>query len=135
MVLLRHPPVSFLSSPRLHPTAHEKTKHFSLSSFHFSCRHNRLSQIFFLDFNAFLFNHVYRNPNRRLNCHLRWPDLFLLLFCLITNQLRSMIIKPVSSLLTPKPPFPSSFKCTVKNTLLWGNARLSIMPSLLIKEV
>lgn len=31
---------------------------------------------FFLDFNAFFFNHVYRNPNRRLNCHLRWLDLF-----------------------------------------------------------
>lgn len=80
----------------------------------------------FLNFNAFLFNHVYRYPNRRLNCHLRWLDLFfllLLLFCLITNQLRLIIIKPMSSLLTPKPPFPSSFKCTVENTQLWGNAR------------
>lgn len=125
MVLLRHPPVSSLGSPRLHPQQHtEKTNHFSLSSF---CSHNHL---FIFYFNAFLLNHVYKYPYRRLNSRLRSArSLLFFFFTSITNQPILMMIKPMSSLLPPvKQTFFSIFlEMHCCNTLLWENARLYII--------
>lgn len=77
---------------------------------------------FFFCFNAFLFNHVYRYPNSRLNGHLRWLDLYFL-FCLVTYQLRLMMIKSMSSLrLSITDSIFLEMHCW--DTLLWENARL-----------
>lgn len=56
---------------------------------------------FILYFNAFLLNHVYRYPYKRLNSHLRSSRSFFFFLLLITNQPRLMMIKPMSSLLPP----------------------------------
>lgn len=95
-------------------TRRRNTSHFP-RSFHLCCSHNHLSDFFFY-FNAFLFNHVYRYPNRRLNSHLRWRDLFFF-FCLITNQPRLMI-KSMSSLLPPKLLFHLSWNALLRYTIV-----------------
>lgn len=77
----------------------EKTEHLSLSSLHLCCSHNHLGLIFFciliFYFNAFLRNHLYRKPYRRLNSLLKSAGSPF--FCLTMNQLRLKVIKPIFS--------------------------------------